>query len=113
MPQPISGPIVRMAELEIDPAQLDRYKALLAEEIEASVEIEQGVMMLYAVSIKGSPELIRILEVYADQEAYEAHLRSPHFLKYKTLTSDMVRSLHLVETEPIVLCARTDKQGSG
>ena len=67
MPQPISGPIVRMAELEIDPAQLDRYKALLAEEIEASVEIEQGVMMLYAVSIKGSPEQVRILEVYADQ----------------------------------------------
>jgi hypothetical protein len=34
--------IVRLAELEIDPAQLHSYKALLAEEIEASVKTEQG-----------------------------------------------------------------------
>ncbi len=34
--------IVRLAELEIDPAQLHSYKALLAEEIEASVKSEQG-----------------------------------------------------------------------
>jgi quinol monooxygenase YgiN len=73
--------IVRMAELEIDPAQLGRYKALLAEEIDASVATEPGVLMLCAVSIKDGPEHIRILEVYADQEVYEAHLRSPHFLK--------------------------------
>lgn len=113
MAQTDSRPIVRIAELEIDPAQLDSYKALLAEEIEASVTKEQGVMMLYALSVKGSPAQIRILEVYADQKAYEAHLQAPHFLKYKALTSTMVRSLHLVETEPIMLYAKMDKQGSG
>jgi quinol monooxygenase YgiN len=98
--------IARLAELEIDPAQLHSYKALLAEEIEASVKSEQGVLMLHAVSIKGRPSQIRIFEVYADQEAYQAHLVSPHFLKYKTLTSSMVRSLRLVETDPIMLCAK-------
>ena len=98
--------IVRLAELEIDPAQLHSYKALLAEEIEGSVKLEQGVLILHAVSIKGRPSEIRIFEVYADQEAYEAHLVSPHFLKYKTLTSSMVRSLRLVETDPIMLCAK-------
>ena len=104
----VGEPIVRMAELEIDPARLDDYTALLKEEIEASVEGESGVLMLYAVSEKGKPAHIRILEVYADQEAYEAHLRSPHFLKYKTLTSDMVESLRLVETDPIVLCDKAN-----
>ena len=98
--------IVRLADLEIDPAQLHRYKALLAEEIKASVKMEQGVLMLHAVSVKGSPAQIRIFEVYADQEAYEAHLASPHFLKYKTSTSNMVRSLRLLETDPIMLCAK-------
>ena len=98
--------IVRLAELEIDPAQLDGYKALLAWEMETSVELEQGVLMLQAVSIKGNPSQIRIFEVYADQDAYEAHLASPHFLKYKSLTSNMVRSLRLVEAEPIMLCAK-------
>lgn len=92
-----TAPIVRLAELEIDPDQLDSYKALLSEEIEASIRIEQGVLMLHAVSVKGKPEQIRIFEAYADQNAYEAHLRTPHFLKYKALTVAMVRSLHLVE----------------
>jgi len=100
--------IVRIAELEIDPAQLENYKALLAEEIEASVKKEQGVLMLHAVSIKDSPVQIRLLEVYADQKAYETHLVSPHFLKYKTITSNMVRSLRLIETDPIMLCAKGD-----
>ena len=83
---------------------------MLAEEIEASIRIEPGVQMLYALSVKGSPTHIRIVEVYADQDAYQAHLQSPHFLKYKALTSGMVRSLRLVETEPIMLGAKTSVQ---
>jgi len=95
--------MVRLAELEIDPAHLDSYKALLAEEIDISVTVEPGVLALHAVSLKDSPTSIRILEVCADQAAYKAHLRSAHFIKYKTLTSGMVRGLRLVETEPLIL----------
>lgn len=82
-------PVVRMAELEIDPDTLETYRALLTEEIEASVALEDGVLSLSAVSIRDNPNRIRILEVYADQEAYEAHLRTPHFLKYKNQTAHM------------------------
>jgi len=99
-------PLVRMAELDIDPARLDAYTALLKEEIEASVRLEKGVLTLNAVAVKGQPSQIRILEIYADQAAYETHLKSPHFLKYKTGTADMVRSLRLVETEPVMLCTK-------
>lgn len=100
-------PLVRMAELEIDPAQLEDYTALLREEIEASVRLEAGVLMLYALSVKGSPTHLRIIEVYADQGAYDAHLTSAHFLKYKRLTATMVRSLRLIETDPLILRAKT------
>ncbi|WP_342360262.1 putative quinol monooxygenase [Terrarubrum flagellatum] len=106
MPQTNNEQLVRIAELEIDPAQLASYRTLLAEEIEASVATEPGVLMLYAMSIKDSPAHIRLLEIYASQEAYEAHLRSPHFLKYKASTSGMVRSLRLIEMDPIILCSR-------
>ena len=95
--------IVRIAELEIDPDQLAAYRTLLAEEIEASVEKEPGVLMLHAVAEKERPERIRILEVYASQEAYEAHLGTPHFLKYKAGTADMVKSLRLVDVEPVMM----------
>lgn len=99
-------PVCRIAELEIDPAHLPAYRDLLKEEIEASQEAEPGVLMLYALAIKGSPTHLRIFEIYADQEAYEAHLSAPHFLKYKALTSGMVRSLRLIEADPVVLRAK-------
>jgi quinol monooxygenase YgiN len=97
---------VRLAELRIDPGQLEDYKAALREEIEASIRLEPGVLTLYAVSVKGDPAQIRIFEIYADQAAYEAHLQSPHFQKYKTGTQGMVKSLVLVETDPILLGAK-------
>jgi len=98
--------IVRIAELEIDPDRIDAYTALLTEEIEASVRLEPGVLFLFALSVKGSPNKVRVIEGYADQAAYEAHLTTPHFLKYKTQTADIVKSLRLVETDPITLKAK-------
>jgi len=95
--------VVRMAELEIDPDQLEIYRLLLTEEIEASVALEPGVLSLNAVSLKDSPHKIRILEVYASQAAYEAHLQTPHFLKYKNGTAGMVKSLTLIDVDPIMM----------
>jgi 4-carboxymuconolactone decarboxylase len=43
-----------------------------------------------------------ILEIYADEKAYKLHLQTPHFITYKNGTKDMVRSLELVESVPIV-----------
>ena len=101
-----ASPMVRIAEIEVDPDQLAAYKAILAEQ-EASVRLEPGVLMLHSVAIAAQPAQIRLLEVYADRAAYEAHIRSPHFLKYKTSTERMVRSLKLIETTPILLCAKS------
>jgi quinol monooxygenase YgiN len=98
--------VVRMAELEIVVSQLAAYKALLAEEITASIDREPGVLMLHAVSHKTDPHQIRLLEVYASQAAYEAHIQTPHFLKYKTATAAMVVSLRLIDVDPILLAAK-------
>ncbi len=95
--------IVRLAELEIDPAQIDQYKAALREEIAASIRLEPGVLTLYAVSVKDHPEQVRLFEMYANQAAYESHLQALHFKKYKTETKGMVRSLKLLEADPILL----------
>jgi len=70
--------------------------------MEGSVRLEPGVLTLYAVSEKNDPTHITILEIYADTTAYQSHLLTPHFIKYKNGTKDMVRSLELVETVPLV-----------
>jgi quinol monooxygenase YgiN len=102
----VGRPIVRIAELEIDPGQLEAYKLALKAEIETSIRVEPGVLTLYAVSLKEHPEQIRLFETYRDAAAYESHLQSPHFKTYKARTQQMVRSLRLIETEPILLGAK-------
>ncbi len=95
--------VVRIAKLQIDSTQLDAYKAALQLHAETAVKVEPGVLNLYAVYEKNHPTHVTVFEIYANQEAYRAHLLTPHFLKYKTGTKDMVTSLELIETVPIAL----------
>jgi quinol monooxygenase YgiN len=99
------GQYVQVAEIEIDPAQLESYKAAVKEQIETAIRVEPRVLVLYAVSEKDNPAHIRVFEVYRDADAYKAHLETAHFKKYKATTEKMVKSLKLVRTIPILLGA--------
>ena len=96
-----SKQIVQLAKLEIDPAQLGAYKAALKQGVETALRVEPGVLRLDAIAEKENPAHITLLEVYADEAAYQAHLQTPHFLKYKTGTKEMVKSLELVRMVPL------------
>lgn len=93
--------MIRIAEIEIEAEFIDDYLAILKEEAEASIRLEPGVICIYPMYQKESPTEIRLLEIYADKEAYESHLQTPHFKYYKTTTLKMVKSLKLVDMEAI------------
>jgi quinol monooxygenase YgiN len=92
---------VRISEIEIVPEFLDEYKAILKEEAAASVKLERGVISIFPMYRKENPTQIRILEIYASRQAYETHIKTPHFQRYKTTTLKMVKSLKLVDMEAI------------
>ena len=94
---------VRIANIQVDPAYVDEYKAALAEHAQIAVRVEPGVLALQAVYDKAHPTKVTVFEVYASEEAYQLHLRTPHFLKYKNGTLKMVKSLELVEVAPIAI----------
>jgi len=100
-------PLVHIAKLQIDPAQLVQYNAALKEHAKTAVRVEPGVLTLYAVADKDDPTRITVFEIYADTAAYQAHLKSAHFLKYKSSTKGMVKSLELVDVVPIALEAKS------
>jgi len=104
--EPPAGVVVRIAELEIDPAQLERYEAAVKEEMEAAVRLEPGVLAIYAVAEKDHPTRLRFFEIYASEAAYRAHIDSPHFKKYVAVTKPMIRSRRLIETVPVLLAAK-------
>ena len=93
--------MVRISEIEIAANRLAEYKAILKEEAEASVRLEPGVISIFPMYQRDKPTEVRILEIYAGREAYESHLKTPHFQKYKTTTLNMVKSLKLVDMEAI------------
>jgi quinol monooxygenase YgiN len=89
--------MVRVSEIEIVSSHLEEYKAILKEEAAASVRLEAGVIAIFPMYQQEHPTQVRILEVYASREAYESHLQTSHFQRYKTTTLSMVKSLKLVD----------------
>lgn len=92
---------IRIAKIEIDSIYFDEYITILKEEAAASVELEDGVWCIYPMYQKKNPTEIRLLEIYANEEAYQAHLKTPHFLHYKNTTLKMVKSLELIDMEAL------------
>ena len=99
-------PLVRLAELEIDPGQLVAYKTAVTEEIEASIRVEPGVLAIYSVALKDYPTQLRFFEIYADEGAYRQHIESPHFKQYVDATKFMIKARRLLETQPIALAIK-------
>ena len=95
--------IIRISEIEIHPEHLEEYKAILKYEAEASVRLEKGVIAIFPMYQKDNASQVRILEMYKDQKAYQSHLKTEHFQKYKTTTLHMVKSLKLMDMEAIDL----------
>ena len=93
--------IVRLSKIEVYPQHLDEYMKYATEVGEVSLRTEPGVLTMYAVSEKENPCMVTILETYASREAYEKHIASEHFRKYKQGTLHMVKSLVLSDQTPL------------
>ena len=96
-----SDGIVRLSKIEVYPKYLDVYMKYATEVGEVSLRTEPGVLTMYAVAEKDNPCKITILETYASKAAYEKHIASRHFQKYKQGTLHMVKSLELTDQTPL------------
>ncbi len=99
----------RIAKIKVVANQLENYKSALKEQMNEAIKIEPGVLSYTVVADKKDATLITILEVYESLEAYQSHILTPHFKKYKETVKDMVLSLELIDTE---LIERVNKAGS-
>lgn len=93
--------IVRLSKIEVYPQYLNEYMQYAVEVGEISLRTEPGVLTMYAISDKENPCLVTILETYVSQAAYQSHVASAHFQKYKQGTLHMVKSLQLCDQTPL------------
>ncbi|MBR7114415.1 MAG: antibiotic biosynthesis monooxygenase [Alistipes sp.] len=94
--------LVRLSKIEVYEEYLDDYLSFVGEVGRTSVEQEEGVLTLFSVQERERPCHITILEIYADRAAYEHHIATPHFQKYKQGTLHMVKSLELCDGKALV-----------
>ena len=98
----------RIAKIKVDENQLEQYKAALKEQMNMAIKVEPGVLSYTVVADKKDASLITIMEVYANLEAYQSHILTLHFKKYKETVKDMVLSLELIDTELIARVHKDD-----
>lgn len=100
--------LVRISEIEVFPEYLQDYLASARTVGETSVREEAGVVAIFPMTQLRDTCQVRILEIYADAAAYQQHIHTPHFLRYKQGTLHMVKHLDLVDMRPMNAAAMGD-----
>ncbi|WP_150539795.1 putative quinol monooxygenase [Actinobacillus vicugnae] len=71
-----AAPIFNLFELGVQPTQTERYNQIGENNINASIQNETGTLAMYSVK---SDEFHYMVELYADEQAYQTHLQSPQY----------------------------------
>lgn len=94
---------IRLIKIEIDSTTSADFSHLANTVMKPGIKTEPGVLVMYAVAEKNHPTRISVLEVYKDLASYNAHIKTKHFLAYKEQSKRMVKSLLLIDVNPILL----------
>lgn len=86
----------RCCFVKIKPDRLKAFRKAVFKNMRASIEEEPGVLVLYATSSVDDPLTWVFWEVYASEEAYEAHRETDHFKAYIAATADDLYDKELV-----------------
>lgn len=75
---------VRLVKIEIEPDALAQYTELLNQQMNTAVKLEEGVLEYRVVNEKENTHRFTLIEIYRGYDSYLSHIKTPHFLKYKT-----------------------------
>lgn len=99
-------PLVRIFELQIDPAGVQAFYDAGRLNMQTSNREEQGVLAMYAVASQDKPGLIYVFEMYADDDAYLHHIGTRHYKNFINTTLPLIRSKHLIEIDPVFVAEK-------
>ncbi|OOF57289.1 putative quinol monooxygenase [Rodentibacter myodis] len=74
-----ANPIINLFELGIKEGAKAKYDTVAEQNIRTSIQTEQGTLAMYSVKQKTNPNMAYMVEIYADQNAYEIHRTSPQY----------------------------------
>jgi (4S)-4-hydroxy-5-phosphonooxypentane-2,3-dione isomerase len=81
-----------VVEFRILPAYIEAFERAIVANATASRETEPGCRQFDVCRDPGDPQLFFLYELYDDTSAFDAHLRTGHFLEMEALTAGWVHS---------------------
>lgn len=90
--------------VDIKPGTEDAFLAAITANMRTAVEVEPGVLVMYAATMADRPTRWVFWEVYASADAYAAHRDTQHFKDYLTATEDLVedKEFHVLAADTLV-----------
>ncbi|MGB9097669.1 putative quinol monooxygenase [Erwinia sp.] len=89
--------------VDVKPELGQAFRDVVLPEMAQSIKLEEGVLAMYAVTDKANPERWYFYEIYASEEAYQAHRLTPHFKEYIEQTAEMTTFKEAIAIEPGLL----------
>lgn len=76
-------PLYNLFALEIQDGQTAAYDQIGENNIRASLAKEAGTLAMYSIKQKINPQMAYMIEIYADEAAYQTHIASPQYQKFR------------------------------
>ncbi|WP_373699186.1 putative quinol monooxygenase [Neisseria dentiae] len=92
-----------LVRVEVKPEYNQQFARIVTAEMAQSLKVEKGVLAMYAATEQENPNKWLFFEIYASDEAYEAHRQTPHFQDYLARTAEMLASKESVPIAPALL----------
>ena len=77
------------------PGSTDAFMPLMRSNAEASLREEAECLRFDVCHNPERAQEVFLYEVYATQDAFRAHLNTPHFVQFDQATSDMIAEKHV------------------
>ena len=84
----------------MQPEKTAQYDAVGKHNIQTSIANEQGTLAMYSVKRKDNPNMAYMVELYANDAAYQTHRATPHFQHYLRDTGAMIADKTFYEIAP-------------
>jgi (4S)-4-hydroxy-5-phosphonooxypentane-2,3-dione isomerase len=79
---------VIIAPIQIKTGYKEQFIEAVVEDARSSVSHEPGCLRFDVIQDANDADRIWLYEVYKDEAAFQAHLQSPHLLKFRDSTKD-------------------------
>lgn len=89
--------VLRVAKVELADGKHDEFSAIVKKEMRNAIAREAGAEILMAGSNRENENEWLFFEVYANDQAYDKHIKTDWFESYLKGTEDMVKDKKLVE----------------